>query len=117
VALPRAHGGGKCQVLGRGARVAGTCQRQAESELGIVVGGAGLHDQTEVSGRCGILAGVELRPGQRLKYAPGPRLSSSGPFEYLCGCGRAAAAQQIQAALVELMSVITVSGYRIRGIS
>ena len=90
--LPRAHGSGKCQVLGGGAGVAGTCQRQAESELGIIVARAGLYDEPEVSGRGRVLAGVELRPGQRLQYAPGPRLSSSGPLEQLCGCRRAAAA-------------------------
>jgi hypothetical protein len=95
VPVPWAHGGGKCQVLGGGARVAGTCQRQAESELGIIVARAGLHYQPEVSGCGRILAGVELRPRQRLQYAPGPRLSSSGPFEYLGSCRRAAAAEQV----------------------
>jgi len=73
-------------------------------------------NQKEVSGRSRVLAGVELRTGQRLQYAPGPRFRSGGPLEDLCGRRRTAAAEQVQAAFIELMSVSTVSGYRIRGI-
>jgi hypothetical protein len=108
-----AHGRRERQVLGCGARIAGPGERQAESELGIIIARAGVHDQPEVSGGSRILAGVELRPGQRLQYAPGPRLSCSGPLEQLRGGRRTAAAEKVQAALVELMGVSTISGYRI----
>ena len=108
-----AHGGGQRQVLGGGARIAGTGEGQTETELGIIITGTGLDDQPEVPGSSRILAGVELRTGQRLQYAPGPRLSCCGSLEELRGGCRTAAAKQVQAALVELMGVSTISGYRI----
>ena len=106
-----AHSRSQCQVLGGGARIAGAGERQAETELGIIITRAGLDDQAEVPGSGGILAGVELRPGERLQYAPGPRLGCSGPLEQLRGGCRTAAAEEVQAALVELVGVSTISGY------
>jgi hypothetical protein len=100
-------------VLGGGTRIAGPGERQAEAELGIIIARACLDDQPEVPSGSRILTGVELRTGERLQYAPGPRLSCSGPLEQLGGGCRAAAAEQVQAALVELVGVSTISGYRI----
>jgi hypothetical protein len=64
------HGRRQGQVLGGSARVAGAGERQSQPELGIIVTRAGLDDPAEVAGRGGVLAGVELRAGQRLQYAP-----------------------------------------------
>ena len=100
-------------MLGGGARIAGPGERQAKAELGIIIARAGLHDQPEVPGSSCVLAGVELRPRERFQYAPGPRLSCSGPLEQLCGGCRTAAAEKVQAALVQLVGVRAVSGYRI----
>ena len=114
--LVRGHRRGQGEVLGRGTRIARPGQREAQPELGIIVAWASLYDQPEVPGCRGVLAGVELRPGQCLEYAPGPRLGCRGPFEQLRGCRRTATAEQVQAALVELMGVGTVGSHRIGSI-
>ena len=100
-----AHGRGQGQVLSGLAVVAGPGQGKAEPELGVVVGRAGLHDQPEVPGRLGVLAGVELRPGQGFQDAAGPWLSRCRPLQQLRGRGRTAPAEQVEAARVELVSV------------
>jgi len=103
-------------VLGGGAGIAGAGQRETQPELGVIVGWASLYDQPEVPGGCGVLAGVELRPGKRLQYAPGPRLGSGGPLEQLRGRRRATPAEQVEAALVQLMGVGTVGSHRVGSI-
>jgi hypothetical protein len=108
-----AHGGRQGQVLGGSAEIASPGQRQSESELRVVVGGARLDDAAEIAGRGRVLAGVELRPGQCLKYAPGPRLGGSGPLEQLRGGGGTASAKQVETALVKLVGVSTVNRNRI----
>ena len=100
-------------MLGRGAGVAGAGQGEAKAELGVIVSRAGVDDPAEVAGRRRVLAGVELRPRQRLKYAPGSRLSCGSPFQQLSGGRGAAAAEQVKAALVELKGVGTIAGDRI----
>ena len=114
--LMGAHGRSQCQVLGGGTVVAGAGERQAEPELGIIITRAGFDDQGEVPRRGGVLTGVELRPRQRLQYAPGPRLVGSGALEQLRSRRGAAAAEEVQPALVELMGVGTVNGRRVRSI-
>jgi hypothetical protein len=114
VPLIRAHGRSQGQVLGGGAVVAGAGERQTEPELGIIIARAGFDDQAEIPG-CGcVLASVELCPRQCFQYAPGPRLVGSGALEKLGGRCGAAAAKQVQAALVKLMRVGTVGGRRVR---
>ncbi len=112
----RGHRRGQREVLGGSARIAGTGQREAEAELGIVVSWTSLYDQPEAFGGCGVLAGVELRPRERLQDAPGPRLGSCGPFEHLGGRRRTAPAEQIQATLVELMGVGATASHRVGSI-
>jgi len=114
--LMRGHGRREREVLGGGARIAGAGKREAQPELGIVVAWASLYDQPEVPGGRSVLAGVELRPGKRFQYAPGPRLGSGGPLEQLRGRRRTAAAEQVQAALVELMGVGTVGSHQVGSI-
>jgi len=108
-----AHGGGQCEVLCRGSRIARASEGEAEPELRVVVGGASLDDAGEVPGRGRVLAGIELSPRKRLQDAPGPRLSGGGPFEQLGGGSGTATAEQVEATLVELMGVSAVSSSRI----
>ncbi len=111
--LTGAHCRSEREVLGCGPWIPGAGQRETQPELGVVVGWASLYDQPEVPGGRSVLAGVELRPGKRLQYAPGPRLGSGGPLEQLRGRRRTAPAEQVQAALVELMDVGTVGSHRV----
>jgi len=107
--------GGHCrsqrQVLCGRARIARAGQRETQPELGIIVGWASLHYQPEIPGGCGILARVELGPGERLQDAARARLSSRSPLEQLGRRRRAAPAEQVQAALVQLMGVGSVASY------
>ena len=105
----------RCQgeVLGRRAGVAGAGQGEAKSELGVIVSRTGVDDPAEVVRRGCVLAGVELRPRQRLQYAPGSRLSCGSPFQQLSGGRGTAAAEQVKATLVELKGVGTIAGDRI----
>jgi hypothetical protein len=103
-------------MLGRGTVVTRPSERQSEAELGIIVGRAGFDDQPEVPRCGGVLASVELCPGQRLQYAPGPRLVGGSALEQLGGRCGAATAEQVQAALVQLMGVGTLNGRRVRSI-
>jgi hypothetical protein len=103
-------------VLGGAARVAGAGEGQAQPELRVVITGASVYDATEVAGRGGILAGVKLRSRERLEHAPGARFGSGSAFEQLGGRGRTPAAEQVEAAPVELMSIRTVGRGRIRSI-
>ncbi len=112
----RGHRRGEREVLGGSGRIAGAGQREAQAELGIVVGWASLYDQPEVSGGRGVLAGVELRPGERLQDASGPRLGGCGPFEHLGGRRWTAPAEQVQAMPVELMGVGTAASHRVGSI-
>jgi hypothetical protein len=111
--VTRGHRRSKREVLGGGTRISSAGQRETQPELGVIVGWASLYDQPEVPGGRSVLAGVELRPGKRLQYAPGPRLGSRGPLEQLRGRRRTAPAEQVQAALVELMGVGTVGSHRV----
>ena len=108
-----AHGRSQREVLRGASRIAGTREGKPEPELRVVVGGASLDDAAEVPGRGRVLASIELSPRKRLQDAPGPRLSGGGPFEQLGSGGRAAAAEQVEATLVELMGVSAVRGSRI----
>ena len=92
-------------MLGRAARVARSREGEAEAELRIVVTGASVYDAAEVAGRCRVLAGVELGPGEGLEHAPGPRLGGGGALEELSGGSGAAPAEQVEPAPVELVSV------------
>jgi hypothetical protein len=112
----RAHRRGQREVLGRSAGVARARQGQSEPELRVVVTGASVYDAAEVSGRRGVLTGVELGPGECLQYAPGPRLGGGGALEQLGGGGGTAPAQQVEAAPVELVSVSAVGRRRVRSI-
>jgi hypothetical protein len=100
-------------MLGRRTRISGPGQGQAEPELGVIITRAGIDDAAEIAGRGRVLAGVELRPRQRLQYAPGSRLSRCSPFEQLGGGRGAASAEKVKAALVELMGVSAVACDRI----
>ena len=100
-------------MLGRRAGVPRAGQGQAKAELGVVVSRAGVDDAAEVAGRGCVLAGVELRPRQRLQYAPGSRLSCGSPFQQLSGSCGTAPAEQVKATPVELKGVGTVVGDRI----
>ena len=102
----RAHRGRQGQVLGRGPRVPGPGQRQAQAELGVVVARAGLHDAAEVAGRGRVPPGVELGPGQRLEDAAGVRLGGGRPLEQLRRRGRAAPPEQVQPAPVQVVGVV-----------
>jgi hypothetical protein len=84
----RSHGRGQGQVLGRAARVAGPGQGQAQAELGVVVGRAGLDDLPEAVRRVAVPVGVEL----------GPASASSTLRDRLRGAGRARAAPRRRAA-------------------
>jgi len=99
------HGRGQREVLCRGAWVTGADEGEAEPELRIIVTGTSVDDATEVAGRGRVLAGVELGPGERLEHALGPRLGGGGALEQLGGGRGTAAAEQVEAAPVELMSV------------
>ena len=116
MALMGAHGRGQGKMLGCRSVIASAGEGEPEAELGIVVARAGLDDQGEIAGRGGVLAGVELRARQRLKYAPGSRLGCGGPLQQLSGRRRTAPAEQVQATFVELMGVSAVSGNRIGSI-
>jgi hypothetical protein len=109
----RLHGRRQREVLGRGAGVARAREGEAESELRIVVAGASVYDAAKVAGRRRVLAGVELGPGERLEYAPGPRFGDGGAFEQLSRGGRTAAAEQVEPAPVEQVSVSAVGGRRV----
>src|SRR5580692_8894631 len=92
-----AHGGGQGEVLGGGLVVAVAGEREAEAEVGVVVGRGGLDDRAEV-GRGGlVLAGVELGAGQGLADAARGRLGVGRPLQNLGGGGGAALAEQFHA--------------------
>jgi hypothetical protein len=112
VAEVRAHGRRQREVLRRGARVAGTGEGETEPELGIIVARTSVDNAAEVSSRCCILAGVELRARERLEYAPGPRLGCGCALEQLGRRSGAAPAEQVEAAPVELVCIRT--GRRVR---
>ena len=109
----RAHGGRQREVLGRSARVTRACEGKAEPELRIVVAGASVYDAAEVAGSRRVLAGVELRAGEGLEHASGPRFGGGSAFEQLSGGGRAAAAEQVEPTPVELVSVSAVGRRRV----
>src|SRR5262249_7896884 len=100
-----AHSGGQGEVLRGSAWIACSGQRQAKAELGIIIAGAGLHDEPEITRRRGILTGIELGPGQSLEDALRSWLGRCGSFEQLSRRGGAAPAQQVQASFVQLMGV------------
>jgi len=116
MAQVRTHGRSQGQVLGGGTGITGPGKSQTEPELGIIVARTGLDDQPEVSRCRRVLAGIELRSGQRLKDAPRAWLGRGGPLEQLGSGGRAAPAQQVEATLVQLMSVGAVRRHRIGSI-
>ena len=90
----------------------GPRQGQAQPEVRVVVGGAGLDDQPEVAGRLGVPARVELGAGQRLPDAAGAGLGGRGPLQDLGRCRRAAPAEQFQPTLVPGVRV-TLRGIRV----
>src|ERR1700680_2922580 len=87
----------------RGITAAG--QREAETELRIVVTRARLHDLPETRRRRLEPSRVELGPPEGLQHAPGARLCLCRAFQELGGGRRAAPAKQLKAPLVPRVRV------------
>jgi hypothetical protein len=109
----RPHRRGEGQVLGGGAWIAGARQRQAETELGVIVAWTRIDYPAKVRGSRSVLACIELGPRQRLQDAPGVRLGCGRALQQLRGGRGAAAAEQVKAPLIELIGVGAVNRSRI----
>ena len=99
------HRRGQREVLGRRAVITGPGQREAESEPGVVIARAGVHDPAEAARRLGVASRVELRPAERLQDAPRVGLGDRRALQQLRGRGRAAPPQQVQTAPVKRIYV------------